>query len=270
MSKLILLLSFLVAGCAELNNLFPTSFMDGKGNPAEQTAAEDANAIAAQDAQLKTPRERQIASYDRRINTAKQQCVAAENGCNKGCLGVGAVGLISALMGNSNAASTSQAQITQCTNRCDQAKNDCDQKVQSLEQERQQVASGASGAGVGNVGGISNATGGSNVGGAGAGSPAACGSTQQESFRMFNKAFADFTARWPNLAGRGGARDQYQYTYFFSTNGLQILETYRSCLSAADFQANTNALVGARDQGKKGCEQLSSSSGTCTPTYPWK
>jgi hypothetical protein len=87
---------------------------------------------------------------------------------------------------------------------------------------------------------------------------------------MYDRAMASFLAQYPNQAGRGGARDQYQYTYFFSTSGLQLLEKYRGCLSAADFQANMNALVGARDQGKKGCEQLSSSSGSCTPTYPWR
>lgn len=274
--KLILLFSFsfVIAGCAELNSFMPTSLMSGKGAIAEQTAADDSIANAAQDAQLKTPQERQIASYERRINTAKQQCVASEGGCNKGCLGVGAVGIFSALMGNSAGASASQTQLQQCSNRCDQAKSACDQGVEVIEQEKRQILAGGSGANAGSGGGMGGAglSAGSGTGGVsgGVGRPVACGSTQQESFRMYDRAMAAFFAQYPNQAARGGARDQYQYTYFFSTRGLQLLEGYRACLSAADFQTNTNTLVGARDQGKKGCEQLSSSSGSCTPTYPWR
>lgn len=271
----ILPLCFVLASCAELNQFIPSSLMDGKGLTGTQSQANKSDANSAQEAEPKTPEER----YDRRINLARQQCSLSDAGCNKGCIGIGAVGIFSALMGNSAGASTSQAQLQQCSNRCDQAKSACDQGVEGIEQEKRQVLAGGSGANAGSSGGMGGFVGGgaglgvgSGTGGVsgGVGSPVACGSTQQESFRMYDRAMAAFLAQYPNQAARGGARDQYQYTYFFSTRGLQLLEGYRACLSAADFQANTNALVGARDQGKKGCEQLSSSSGSCTPTYPWR
>jgi hypothetical protein len=254
-----------LASCAELNQFIPADLLGGKGVNATQPQASELNVNAAQEAEPKTVEER----YDRRINQARQQCSLSEAGCNKGCLGIGAVGIFSALMGNSAGASSSQAQLQQCSNRCDQAKSTCEQNVAALEQEKSQALAGGSGA---NSGGAAGGAGLGSGGGISTGgdSPVTCGSTQQESFRMYDRAMAAFLAQNPNQAARGGARDQYQYTYFFSTRGLRILETYRACLSAADFQANTNALVGARDQGKKGCEQLSSSSGSCTPTYPWR
>jgi hypothetical protein len=77
-----------------------------------------------------------IASLDQRIASTRQRCLASESSCNSGCLGVGAIGIFSALTGNRAAASASQDQLQQCSNRCDQAKSDCDQRVLAIENEK--------------------------------------------------------------------------------------------------------------------------------------
>jgi hypothetical protein len=99
-----------------------------------------------------------------------------------------------------------------------------------------------------------------------------CASTPQESFRKFNDELEQFSQAKPNApptsTSGSGARAQYQYALFFGTEGLTILEKYRVCLSPADYQANKTALEGMRDNGRAGCERLSTSPGSCTATYP--
>lgn len=106
-----------------------------------------------------------------------------------------------------------------------------------------------------------------------------CATTPQQSFRNFEAEFGAFSRANRNCLQNGtpscpgmrssGTRDQYQYSYFLGTRGLAILETYRQCLSSADFTANSNALAGMRDQGLRGCQQTSADGGaSCTPTYP--
>jgi hypothetical protein len=95
-----------------------------------------------------------------------------------------------------------------------------------------------------------------------------CAATPQASFQNFDKEFGAFMQRRPNRSNIGGSRDQFQYSYFFGTEGLKILERYRACMSPADFATNSTALTNARNQGKTGCEQLATSPASCTPTYP--
>jgi hypothetical protein len=261
-------LCFVLSGCAEMSQFIPNAFTETKAQAGTLSDIDDVSTASALTNPPKSIQER----YDQRINLASQQCLTSENGCNKGCIGVGAVGIFAALLGNQAGASASQEQMQQCTQRCDQQKNDCDQRVVALAQEKQQALSvnsggSASGAAGGAIApsGITGQNAGALVAGGGS---AACASTSQESFGMFDREFAAFTARYPNLAGRGGSRDQFQYAQFLGTNGLLILEKYRSCLSAPDYQTYKRALEGTRDQGKTGCEQLSSGAGTCTPTYP--
>ena len=131
----------MLASCAELNQFIPPELLGGKSLAGAQTQTNDQNASSTSEPEPKTVEER----YDRRINQARQQCSLSEAGCNKGCLGIGAVGIFSALMGNSSGASTSQAQLQQCSNRCDQAKSSCDQNVEALEQEKRQAMAGGTG-----------------------------------------------------------------------------------------------------------------------------
>jgi hypothetical protein len=100
------------------------------------------------------------------------------------------------------------------------------------------------------------------------GNNAACVATPQESLRNFNGELQNFANRHPNKSDAGGSRDQYQYMFFYGTSALPILEKYRDCMAPADYQANKKALEDARDVALQGCERLSSSLGTCTPTYP--
>ena len=101
-----------------------------------------------------------------------------------------------------------------------------------------------------------------------AGAGASCGATPQEAFANFNNSFASLASAKPNQSNAGGARDQYQYSYFLGSEGLNILAKFRTCMAPNDYQANLAALQGMRDNGKSGCEKLSTSQGSCTPTYP--
>lgn len=69
------------------------------------------------------------------------------------------------------------------------------------------------------------------------------------------------------LPASAGARDNYQYAYALGTRGLVLIEPYRQCMGQY-FTPNYNALTGMRDQGRTGCEQLSTSAASCTPEYP--
>lgn len=331
----------------------------------QRLASAQRNAVVSSSTPV-SAQDRLLASYDQRISAARQQCAASEGSCNTACIGIGALGLFSALSGNRAAASATQDQLQQCSNRCDQAKSSCDQQVASLEDEKQQAIGGGNSASqqagvalppggtcapsvnslrnyisaqheysratggtmkpISDEGAVkrfneihnmhfrnsslgslkekfaqfkSEVSGGSSVGvvqkltrsesgvmlqmveceigvrerqlvasAPSNGGSVTCASTPQESFRRFDSEMSTFGSRYPNQQSRGGARDQYQYSLFYGSNGLQTLEKYRNCLSAADYQANKRALEGMRDKGRQGCEQLSSSSGTCTPTYP--
>jgi hypothetical protein len=99
-----------------------------------------------------------------------------------------------------------------------------------------------------------------------------CASTPQEAFRRFGNEMEELSRSKPNAPPKSssgsGARDQNQYALFYGTEGLTILEKYRTCLSPADYESNKRALEGARDNGRAGCERLSTSPGSCTATYP--
>lgn len=86
-------------------------------------------------------------------------------------------------------------------------------------------------------------------------------------FQAFDSQFRDLTTNQPQRS-HWGARDTYQYSYFLGVRGLQILEGHRPCMSGADYEANRQALTGMRDQGLRGCQQLSTNPNSCTPTYP--
>jgi hypothetical protein len=108
--------------------------------------------------------------------------------------------------------------------------------------------------------------------GATASSPSQCRSSQADTMRQFDAAVADWRTRNPNpgvaAGAASGARAQNQYIYFFGVEGLKILEGFRPCLSAADYDANRRALEGARDQGLENCRRLSTDPSSCVPRMP--
>ncbi len=65
-----------------------------------------------------------------------------------------------------------------------------------------------------------------------------------------------------------GTRDTFQWSYFIGEEGINILMKHQSCLSAADFATNFEALDGMRDKGRAGCRQTSTNPATCVPRYP--
>lgn len=84
----------------------------------------------------------------------------------------------------------------------------------------------------------------------------------------YDQAMNEFLDRHPKNPS-WGSRDLYQYAYFIGTEGLKILQKYKSCLSSAVYDENYNMLLGGRDSGLKGCRQLSSDGGNnCVPKYP--
>ncbi len=87
------------------------------------------------------------------------------------------------------------------------------------------------------------------------------------SFQAFDAEFRQLTTNYPQRS-HWGARDTYQYSYFLGVEGLEILERHRRCMNDPDYQANRQALEGMRDQGVRGCQQLSTNPSSCSPTYP--
>lgn len=86
-------------------------------------------------------------------------------------------------------------------------------------------------------------------------------------FNQFDAEFRNLTTNYPQRS-QWGARDVYQYSYFLGMRGLAILDGHRPCMTDPDYQANRQALEGMRDQGLRGCQQLSADPSTCTATYP--
>lgn len=86
-------------------------------------------------------------------------------------------------------------------------------------------------------------------------------------FQAFDAEFRQLTTNYPQQA-HWGARDTYQYSYFLGVRGLEILARHQPCMSGPDFEANRQALTGMRDQGLRGCQQLSTSPSSCVPDYP--
>lgn len=86
-------------------------------------------------------------------------------------------------------------------------------------------------------------------------------------FQAFDAEFRQLTTNYPQRQ-YWGARDTYQYSHFLGVEGLAILERHRPCMSGADYEANRQALSGMRDQGLRGCQQLSTNPGSCVPQYP--
>lgn len=94
-----------------------------------------------------------------------------------------------------------------------------------------------------------------------------CTLSSAAAMQAFDRDFGGMTQRLP-LNPNWGMRDTYQYSYFMGVEGLKLLAPYQPCMAPADYEANRVALEGMRDQGYRGCEQTSSSPGSCRPEYP--
>lgn len=96
----------------------------------------------------------------------------------------------------------------------------------------------------------------------------ACKGGPAQSLQAFNQEFASFNARYP-IRSSWGMRDTYKYSIFLGAEGQKILERYRGCMSKPDFDANWNALNGAKEKGLSGCRATSSDGGAgCVAAYP--
>lgn len=92
------------------------------------------------------------------------------------------------------------------------------------------------------------------------------GMSRDQAMSAFNADFKSLTDAKPQKPSYG-ARDTMQYTAFLGAEGLKRLDKYGACMGP-DYQANYMQLRAMIDSGLKGCEQLSSSPGTCSTTYP--
>lgn len=90
----------------------------------------------------------------------------------------------------------------------------------------------------------------------------ACDVSFDSMFGAFSNSIAPAKPNW-------GMRDTYQYSYYLGTEGLEMLKKFETCMPAADFAANYQALKGLRDKGREGCIKTSSDGGAgCKPRYP--
>lgn len=121
----------------------------GQSGPDASQAARDADGGArgaggtssGANAGASESRQEQLArSYDQRIASAREQCGATETSCQKGCLGVAALGGLLSFFSSSSAGLSATSEQTQlCSNRCTEAKSSCDEQVAALEQEKAQA-----------------------------------------------------------------------------------------------------------------------------------
>ncbi len=78
-----------------------------------------------------------------RALSASEQCSATESSCQKGCLGVLAMGGLLSFFGNSSAGLGATSEQTQlCTNRCEEAKNSCEQQASGNQQSGPAASAG--------------------------------------------------------------------------------------------------------------------------------
>jgi hypothetical protein len=107
----------------------------------------------------------------------------------------------------------------------------------------------------------------------GGGTTAQCRLNPDQALAAFNSDFGAFANQYP-LPSRlpdgsaVGPRATYQYSYFVGVEGLRIIQPYLGCLGPNE-RPNVDALNAAARDGQRGCEQLSTVQGACTPTYPF-
>lgn len=131
------------SGSAMFQQAISQAEQDERDRPAREARERAENTRVAMAAASQTPEDRLRASFDQRIVTTRDRCSAAEGSCQKGCLGVVALGLLSLFSGSSAGASAASDQTQQCSNRCTQTKSSCDEQVAALEQEKLQAISEA-------------------------------------------------------------------------------------------------------------------------------
>ena len=131
------------SGSAMFQQAISQAEQDERDRPAREARERAENTRVAMAAASQTPEDRLRASFDQRIVTTRDRCSAAEGSCQKGCLGVVALGLLSLFSGSSAGASAASDQTQQCSNRCAQTKSGCDEQVAALEQEKSQAISDA-------------------------------------------------------------------------------------------------------------------------------
>lgn len=90
---------------------------------------------------------------------------------------------------------------------------------------------------------------------------------QGSCFAAFDQEYGNFARNNP-MNSSWGARDTFQWSYFMGEQGINILMKYQSCMDAADFATNFQALDGMREKGRDGCQALNSGAYACSPTYP--
>jgi hypothetical protein len=125
---------------------FEGEFLDGKPYSGTQINANGSRNNIAKGLVVESSEQavaRITNNYDQRIAAAYEQCNSSKSSCDTGCAGVAAVGMLAMFAGGGAGAAEAGEQIQQCSNRCDDDKNSCDQQVSALEQEKSQTIAAA-------------------------------------------------------------------------------------------------------------------------------
>lgn len=94
-----------------------------------------------------------------------------------------------------------------------------------------------------------------------------CTRTPEEERDAFNADILGIRADHPKPDEDAGSRATYRWTYAFALVGLDKIELRRQCLGQY-YAPNLAALEKARNDAKKGCEDLSSVGGPCPKEFP--
>lgn len=84
----------------------------------------------------------------------------------------------------------------------------------------------------------------------------------------FTRRFDQIRAQYPEQYSQWGSRQTFIYTAFVMQRGIEALQGCGSGMSRADYDANMNALVNARDSSIRSCQQISTAGASCALAYP--
>lgn len=117
----------------------PSSGASADGPPADGTMASPAPAESPVEPVSYSP----VTAPAPRALTASEQCAASDQSCRSACMGVAALGILSLFTRNNAAASEAGNQTQLCSNRCDEAKNSCEQQASAEQPGGPAVSAGS-------------------------------------------------------------------------------------------------------------------------------
>lgn len=121
-----------------LGNIFSGDQKPSSGASADGTGASPAPAESPVEPVAYSP----VTAPAPRALTAGEQCAASDQTCRTACMGVAALGILSLFTRNNAAASEAGNQTQLCSNRCDEARNSCEQQASAEQSGGPAVSAG--------------------------------------------------------------------------------------------------------------------------------